>query len=278
MPELPEVEACRQKLLPLIRSKTVLKAKASQKNYAFLDAPQKLCRALKGQTLEDIDRRGKYLLFKFKAVNSSFYEVLLIHLGMTGQLFSYDYKPDQHVHLTLNFSEAPFPLYFRDVRKFGKLALFAEQDLETNQRIAKLGPDALEMELERLRDFSKRHKTLSIKGLLLDQSVYAGVGNIYADESLFMAGIHPAAKARTLSTQRLKNLAQVVPKVLKQAIKQGGSSINDYILPDGSPGYFQREHQVYGRGGQECFRCKTSIQRTTVAQRGTHHCPNCQKK
>jgi formamidopyrimidine-DNA glycosylase len=182
-------------------------------------------------------------------------------------------KIDEHVHLVLRFSDRGASVVFRDVRKFGKCALVAAG--KRHPRLARIGKDALTIDGRTLYDETRR-RTVPVKSVLLDQSVLAGVGNIYADEALFRAGMRPTRRATRLSRDDCERLAACVRAVLERAIELGGSSISDYLHPDGSDGGFQHERQVYGRGGEPCHRCKTPITRIVIGQRSTHYCPSCQ--
>jgi len=274
MPELPEVESYRAKLDPIVRGAHVEQAVLAPANYAFITPPHVIRRKLHGAKLEGLRRHGKYLLLDI--ANTS---CLLIHLGMTGQIFAGSlatgFAPDQHVHMTLTLRGGEV-LYFRDPRKFGKLAWIASREFSAEPRLAKLGPDALEIEGEELWSRIKTRKA-PIKSVLLDQSVYAGIGNIYADEALFMAGIRPGRAARGLTKQSVMRLAECVGIVLRHAVSLGGSSINDYLLPDGSIGYFQIQHKVYGRAGEQCKSCEGVVKRVSIGSRSSHYCSHCQR-
>jgi formamidopyrimidine-DNA glycosylase len=180
---------------------------------------------------------------------------------------------DEHTHLVLRFSDGGASVLFRDVRKFGKCALVAPG--KRHPRLRHLGTDALVIDGAALMAATRRRR-VAVKALLLDQSVLAGVGNIYADEALYRAGIRPTRPASRLTRDDCEQLAKCVRAVLTRAIELGGSSISDYLRPDGSDGGFQHERRVYGRGGEPCHRCKTPIRRIVIGQRSTHYCPTCQ--
>jgi formamidopyrimidine-DNA glycosylase len=221
---------------------------------------------------------------------------VLLHLGMTGQLFTASarsvrllrstavaalspdvqagFTPDAHTHLVLRFKDGGEEVLFRDVRKFGKVQWLARQAVDP--RLDKLGPDALEATGARLFEVSRSRKT-AIKTLLLDQEALAGVGNIYADEALFRAGIRPGRAARSVTKLECERLAESIRAVLLRSIETGGSSISDYVQPDGSDGAYQNERRVYSRTGEPCLTCKTSIKRIVLGARSTHYCPQCQK-
>lgn len=271
MPELPEVETCRRKLEPVIRGKPIEGVEAATHNYAFLTPPDKLKRELRGRTIEKLERRGKYLLMRCSGGG-----VLLIHLGMTGQIFVAPRMHDKHVNMMLYLKGLKHPVVFRDPRKFGKLLWLEEKNEAKEPRLARLGPDALAITGSQLWQTLHSRKA-SIKTLLLNQAIIAGVGNIYADEALFIAGIRPIRAARSIAKQDMDKLALAIKRVLKRAVKLGGSSISDYLHPDGETGYFQIEHKVYGRAGLMCPRCQGSIKRIVIGQRSAHYCPKCQR-
>lgn len=291
MPELPEVEITRQRIAPLLVGRKIAALKTTAPSYFFITAPDALRRGLVGKEITGLARRGKYLI---GAVSGG--QQLLLHLGMTGQLFSSrarsvrllsstaraslapeeqgDFEPDRHTHVQFQFNDDGPEVYFRDVRKFGKILLLAPG--ERNKRLERLGGDALEITGEHLFAATRKRKT-PIKALLLDQSVVAGIGNIYADEALFYSRIRPGRRAASMTKKQCEDIAKEVRRVLERSIATGGSSISDYISPDGSDGKYQDERRVYARTGQACFECETPIRRKLVAQRGTHYCPQCQR-
>ena len=291
MPELPEVEVTRRSLSPVLLGRRISAVKTTKPSYVFVTSPARLRGALRGRTPVAIDRLGKYLLFRLDDGHT-----LVVHLGMTGQLFSAAatsprllsataraslppeeqvlFKPDIHTHVVLSFDDSGPDVYFRDVRKFGKLFLLKEG--EVHPRLERLGLDALEVTGEHLFAVSRKRKT-AIKALLLDQAVVAGVGNIYADEALFFAGVRPGRRASRLTRVEAERLSDSIGKVLRRSIKTGGSSISDYIAPDGRDGAYQDERHVYARKGEACKVCGTPITRRVVAQRSAHYCPTCQR-
>jgi formamidopyrimidine-DNA glycosylase len=291
MPELPEVEVTRRKLAPSLVGRTIAAVHTTRPSYFFLTPPAELERRLAGRTVNELRRHGKYLV----AVLDDGAQVLL-HLGMTGQLFVQgssslrllssttraslkpedqpEFKPDRHTHLRLAFTDSGPEVWFRDTRKFGKVKWIAPGD--SDPRLDKLGPDALGADGDRLHDATRR-RGVAIKSLILNQQVIAGVGNIYADEALFLSGLRPTRKAGTLTREKCDALAANIRKVLLRSIETGGSSISDYISPDGEDGAYQDERHVYGRTGEPCKACGRAIKRVTVGQRGTHFCPSCQR-
>lgn len=275
MPELPEVELVGRYLRPYLLGRRVARVSTTRPSYFFLTSPAILRRRLPNTTIETLERLGKYLLARLSTGDR-----LLLHLGMTGQLIllptkgNQRFTPDTHTHLILDFDDHGPALCFRDPRKFGKVKLLRGD--ETDARLQKLGADALKLSPDLLFGASRKRRA-AIKTMLLDQSVTAGIGNIYADESLFLAGIHPERPASSLSREECERLAQVVKKVLRRSIRAGGSSIDDYIHPDGSDGRFQAQHRVYGREGLPCQQCQVAIVRIVIGQRSAHYCPRCQR-
>jgi formamidopyrimidine-DNA glycosylase len=237
-----------------------------------------------------IERRGKYLNAALDDGAS-----LLLHLGMTGQLLSSTacsprlvrstrkagwvvapraFTPDEHTHLELVFADEGPSLFFRDVRKFGKCAL--RRAGEREPRLERLGVDALEASGPVLLRATRRRR-VAIKSVLLDQTVLAGVGNIYADEALFRARVHPERSACHTTATECRNLATAVKTILREAIRAGGSTIDDYVRPDGTTGGYSRLCRVYGRDGEPCPRCGQRIRRVVIQQRSAHFCPECQR-
>ncbi|MCA8910821.1 MAG: bifunctional DNA-formamidopyrimidine glycosylase/DNA-(apurinic or apyrimidinic site) lyase [Planctomycetes bacterium] len=291
MPELPEVEVTRRRIARKLVGRTISGVHTTRESYFFLTPPAELKRRLKGREVTGLKRLGKYLLAELDDGSR-----LLLHLGMTGQLFvqgsaslrllsstaratlkpedQKSFKPDAHTHLRLSFKDDGPEVWFRDVRKFGKVKWIAPGD--SDERIDKLGVDALKATGNVLWEAS-RGKRVAAKSLLMDQSVLAGVGNIYADESLFLSGVRPTRKAGKLTRKECDALAANIRKVMKRSIETGGSSISDYISPDGEDGAYQDERMVYARKGEPCRVCGTPIKKITVGQRGTHYCPRCQK-
>ncbi|HEY8155169.1 MAG TPA: bifunctional DNA-formamidopyrimidine glycosylase/DNA-(apurinic or apyrimidinic site) lyase [Myxococcota bacterium] len=290
MPELPEVEVTRRRIGPLLVGRRIREVCTTRDSRLFLTRPARLRARLTGRRVASLGRRGKYLVAEFDDGVR-----LVVHLGMTGQLFSSaatsprllsatrraslapeaqgDFIPDAHTHLRLRFEDGGPEVFLRDVRKFGKLLLLERG--ESHPRLARLGLDALETTGDGLFAATRR-RTASIKALLLDQALISGVGNIYADEALFRAGVRPARRAGRVTRRECERLAGAIREVLERSIETGGSSIRDYVAPDGSDGFYQDERRVYARGGEPCLACGSAIRRTTVAQRGTHYCPKCQ--
>jgi formamidopyrimidine-DNA glycosylase len=291
MPELPEVEVIRQRVAPLLVGRRIREVTTTRDSYLFLTKPARLRRRLAGRTVEALGRRGKYLVARLDEGSR-----LIVHLGMTGQLFSSQvssprllsrtargalspeaqagFLPDVHTHLRLRFEDEGPDLFLRDVRKFGKVLLLDHE--QSHPRLDRLGVDALEVSGDALFR-ATRGRAVAIKSLLLDQAVIAGVGNIYADEALFRGGVSPRRRASRVTRRECAALAQAIRRVLQRSIETGGASIRDYVTPDGADGSFQDERRIYARTGEPCGSCGTPIRRIALGQRSTHYCPRCQK-
>lgn len=269
MPELPEVETVRRSLLPIIgrRIETVKVAEPRLRRRVADD----FARRLAGHVIEGIERRGKYLLFQLSGG-----EYLLAHLGMTGALLLQPAgtPAQRHDHVRLRLS-GDMQLTYNDPRRFGLLRAGALNELA---ELANVGRDPLEkgFSLERLAAMARGRKR-PIKNLLMDQRALGGIGNIYANEILFRAGIRPGRPARRLTVRELAAVLTATRRVLRSAIRHGGSSISDYRDSEGRTGYFQLRLRVYDRAGESCWRCKTPIRRSVHAGRSSFYCPKCQK-
>ncbi|HSC89439.1 MAG TPA: bifunctional DNA-formamidopyrimidine glycosylase/DNA-(apurinic or apyrimidinic site) lyase [Polyangiaceae bacterium] len=268
MPELPEVEVVRRQLEPVWVGRRIVSVWTAKPSYFFVTPPKRLGRALEGRKTTALTRHGKYILAELDDDSR-----LLCHLGMTGQISSRPLERDGHVHLVLGLSGGRL-ITFRDVRKFGKVEWIAPG--ATSGRLDKLGPDALEADWKTL-ELGFAGRRVAVKSALLDQSVLAGVGNIYADEALFAARVAPTRAASSLSPGELRKLAREVRAILERSVAHGGSTINDYVQPDGELGGFQDWHRVYGRTNEPCPRCRQPIARLVLGGRSSHFCPNCQK-
>jgi formamidopyrimidine-DNA glycosylase len=288
MPELPEVEVTRRLLAPHVVGRRIQSVRVGPPSYFFLTPPRRLVAALAGRDITSLERQGKYLLMGLADGQR-----VLLHLGMTGQLFMAGAvsprlmtlaqhvggndgaaAPDRHTHLELEFADGPPGLRFRDVRKFGKVRLLAAG--QGDPRLDKLGRDALLADGELLFELARK-RSVPVKTLLLDQGVLAGVGNIYADEALYMSGIRPTRAARRVTRKEYLLLADNVQRVLLRSIEAGGSSISDFIAPNGNDGQFQNERQVYAREGEACVTCSSVIVRIVIGARSAHYCPSCQR-
>jgi formamidopyrimidine-DNA glycosylase len=276
MPELPEVETVVRGLRACLPGRTILEIRLGKTD--FIDDPIALGEQLPGSRILDVTRLGKYISIGLlpggpaSSTAERFY--LVIHLGMTGQLMtrlSNDPVP-AHTHVFLGLDDGR-ELRYTDIRRFGRMLLVPESRISGFRE--RLGLEPLEITLEEFRArFGSR--AARVKALLLDQGVLRGVGNIYADESLFRARIHPARIARNLTQSQLASLYQSVRQILTAAIRLRGSSVSDYLDSDGRRGEFQFRHRVYQREGKPCVRCREKIRRMIVAGRSSHFCPRCQ--
>lgn len=275
MPELPEVETTLRGVGPHITGKAVSGVILRQSKLRWPVNPD-LPQILQGLLVEECSRKAKYLIIRFQT------GVLLIHLGMSGSLRVFTMgddcigKPDKHDHIDIEFSDGTV-LRYHDPRKFGAFLWF-EGIAEYHPLLAKLGPEPLSDEFD--ADYLYRKMKVlkrAVKLVLMDNAVVVGVGNIYANESLFKAGIVPHRPAYTLSRQECTTLVETVKTVLKRAIETGGSTLRDFVNSDGQSGYFQQEYAVYGRQGKPCVKCGRPILKEVLGQRGTFYCSHCQK-
>ncbi|REC31840.1 DNA-formamidopyrimidine glycosylase [Enterococcus pseudoavium] len=273
MPELPEVETVRKGLVSLVKGKIIAKVEVYWPRIVESPEVERFQQQLVGETLETVDRRGKYLIFHF-----THYE-LVSHLRMEGkyEFFKEATPLDKHSHIRFIFTDGS-ELIYHDVRKFGRMALLKKGTAKNYKGLLQLGPEPTEETFD-LTDFKlqlKKSATM-IKPLLLNQKVVAGLGNIYVDEVLWLAKIHPEQPANTLSSQRVRKLREAIIVVIEKAKAAGGTTIRTYLNALGEAGHFQQELQVYDQTGKPCPRCGTPIIKIKVAQRGTHLCPHCQK-
>jgi formamidopyrimidine-DNA glycosylase len=269
MPELPEVQTVVTTLRPRVVDRRIRKI-VHVRSDMITPSGFDLAKVLRGRTVSDLTRRGKRIVFHLDDANAFF-----IHLGMTGRLSVENSTAEiaPHTHLIVELDGAGKTreqLRFRDPRRFGEIRwLGAVCDDGT------MGPEPLTMRTSQLA--TKLHcTTRAVKNALMDQRVVAGLGNIYVDESLFEARIHPLAPANTLSPQRIERLSKSIKKVLRRAITHRGSTLRDYVDANGDKGTFQRLHRVYDRKGKPCATCKSPIQRIVLGGRSTHFCPRCQ--
>ncbi len=262
MPELPEVETVVRSLAPKLTGRRIIDARFSSRHVVHQKFPV-LRRRVRNQVVKSVERHGKFIVLTLDD------GVLVIHLGMTGKLLL-DAEPGPYARAIFELDQGL--LVYDDVRHFGRI----EWSAQLPERAAALGPDALTISSEDFRRLLKTRRS-GIKPLLLNQRFLRGMGNIYTDEALFEARIHPRAIAASLSKQRAERLHRAMVDILGTAIQLKGSSISDYVDADGQPGSFQQQHQVYGRAGEPCATCGTPIRRIVVGQRGTHYCPKCQR-
>lgn len=274
MPELPEVETVVRGLQRVLPGRRIVEVRLNKTD--FIENPQTIEEQLPGCRILGVRRYGKFLVFDLEPAGAaSAHAALLIHLGMTGQLITHPAGAPvvPHTHIFFHLDDGG-ELRYTDIRRFGSVRFLPEG--ANRSVLGKLGLDPLEATES---DFRKqlRERSARIKALLLDQRVFRGLGNIYTDESLWRARIHPARIATALKDDELCRLYSSVQKVLKEAIQLKGSSVSDYVDSDGNRGEFQLRHRVYQREGERCFRCGAVIRRQIVAGRSSYFCPRCQR-
>lgn len=276
MPELPEVETTRRGLLPRLCGRRIQSVKVRDRRLRW-PVPADLESRLQDSTIESLDRRGKYLLVGVS--KPRFKSHLIIHLGMTGTLRMVGTQSPvgKHDHIDVQLTDGQ-RLRYGDPRRFG-CWLWAGADWAAHPLLAKLGPEPFDQGFSAayLHGICRR-RSASIKSLIMNAHVVTGVGNIYANEALFRAGIHPLAQSGRVSAARLEGLVRHIREVLAEAIDAGGSSIRDYVQSDGASGWFQLRYAVYGRAGEACRACGSAIRVAREAQRATFFCPRCQKR
>jgi formamidopyrimidine-DNA glycosylase len=274
MPELPEVETVVRGLRAVLPGRRILAVRLGKTD--FIDDPAAMKQQLPGRQIGEVRRHGKFIMVTLESSNGNPAESsLLIHLGMTGQIVvtspEAPVAPHTHVFLSLDNGKE---FRYTDARRFGRMAVLA--DRSHGEVLGLLGLDPLEASENEFRAaFAGRRA--QIKALLLDQRRLRGMGNIYTDESLWRARIHPKRLASNLKPKEMHNLYRAVRSVLDEAIRLRGSSISDYVDAEGLPGEFQGRHRVYQREGKKCFRCGALIRRLIVAGRSSYFCPHCQR-
>ncbi len=272
MPELPEVENVGRALLENLQGRHLTSMDILFPGILG-QSPRDTRDALLGTRLTDLHRRGKYLILHFTRDKDKTPAYLMIHLRMTGQIFILDgYIPDKHVHLVLDFEG--LRVYYRDIRKFGRLTLVNDGFEPT--AMDHIGPDMLTV---RFKEWHGRIalRRAPIKACLLDQGIASGLGNIYVDESLFLARVNPLAKPCDLGDDDLREVLRRAKQVLRLSIRHGGTTFMNFTNFKGKPGNFRRKLRVYGRAGQPCRDCGATLAKTRVAGRGTVFCPVCQR-
>ncbi len=270
MPELPEVETTLRGLAPHLAGQRITGAVIRQPQLRW-PIPVNLPKLLRGQTIRSLERRAKYLLIKCDS------GTLILHLGMSGSLriLPAGTAHEKHEHFDLLLANGLL-MRLRDPRRFGAV-LWCEDDPAQHPLLAHLGVEPLEKEFDAAYlHRATRKRSTAIKLVIMDNRVVVGVGNIYANEALFRAGIRPQLAANRLSLARCARLAQTVRETLSEAIKLGGSSLRDYVGSNGNPGYFQQHYWVYGRAGEPCRVCGTPIKLIRLGQRSSFYCPCCQ--
>ncbi|HKL24912.1 MAG TPA: bifunctional DNA-formamidopyrimidine glycosylase/DNA-(apurinic or apyrimidinic site) lyase [Desulfuromonadales bacterium] len=271
MPELPEVEITRLGIEPLITNKRITEVFIRNASLRW-PVPGSLNDILPGQTITAVDRRSKYLLLKMNR------GTLIVHLGMTGhlRLVANTAERRKHDHVELCFADQTC-LCYNDSRRFGAIFWTVEDPLQ-HERLRGLGPEPLGDDFSAGSLWARsRGRKVAVKPFLMDAAVVVGVGNIYASEALFRAGIDPRRPAGRVSRKAFAKLVAAVREVLQEAIAAGGTTIRDFTDSDGRPGYFRQELRVYGREGQPCVHCHEPIRQIRLGQRSTYYCPKCQK-
>jgi formamidopyrimidine-DNA glycosylase len=269
MPELPEVETIARGLAKRVTGDAIESVWLGQKKEPLKSPAAEIAAALESTRITAVRRMGKHIVFDLDRGDAR--SQWIVHLGMTGRLQVCDPQTEvaKHTHAILKLASG-HELRFIDPRRFGRLSV------STNGTFAATGIEPLEIDLDAFVALFRGRKT-PIKSALLNQKLLRGVGNIYADESLFRAGIRPRRHAASITREELAKLHAAVKQVLREAIKLGGSSISDYVDADGEEGFFQLRHRVYGRESEPCLVCKTPIKRIVIAGRSSHYCPRCQK-
>jgi formamidopyrimidine-DNA glycosylase len=269
MPELPEVETTRRGIAPHLIGRRVEALNIRQPNLRW-PIPPALRRRLPGQRVEGVERRAKYLLVHTAAGSA------LLHLGMSGSLrvLPRDSAAGKHDHVDWLLDSGRL-LRFTDPRRFGSQLWQAPHTI--HPLLADLGPEPLDAAFDGAYLWRKsRGRAAAVKTFLMDQRIVVGVGNIYVSEALFAAGVRPGRAAGSISLARYENLAGEIKRILAHAITRGGTTLRDFLNPDGEPGYFEQELFVYGRAGQQCKVCARAIRGVVIGQRSTFYCPNCQ--
>ena len=273
MPELPEVETVRRGLTSLVVGSKIKQVEVLYPKMIIGDS-EEFKRSLTNQVHEQIDRRGKFLLFRFSNDLT-----VISHLRMEGKYFlrSQNDSLEKHTHVIFSLADGR-QLRYNDVRKFGRMQLIKTGQEDQVASLAKLGPEPVSAEFD-VNEFYRKlqKKKKAIKPALLDQNLVVGIGNIYADEILWLSKIHPATPCNKLTFAEAKLLHDNTITELEQAVKAGGTTIRSYTDAFEHSGSFQFELHAYGQTGKPCLRCQTPIEKIVLAQRGTHFCPNCQK-
>jgi len=274
MPELPEVETIKKDLEEKVKGKRVKRVKIKNEKCIKAPSPVEFVKRIENKIFREIQRRGKFLIVKLDSLDA-----LIIHLKLTGQLIYFPKEGEE-----LNYTRLIFifddhtQLNFADLRGFGNIWLLPEGRLSTIPALADLGPEPLgdEFTVEKFKKLLKGRKG-KIKPLLMDQSFIAGIGNVYSQEALFLAGIHPERNPSKLVDEEIEKLYNNLRKILREAISYRGSSVDTYVDLEGRKGNYEQHLNVYGREGQSCPRCGAIIRRITISGRGTYFCPRCQR-
>jgi formamidopyrimidine-DNA glycosylase len=284
MPELPEVETIARGLHQKVAGDVIESVWLGSKPQTMKSRPAEIAATLEHARITQVRRMGKHIVFDLErngmqaAMKTRGRKKLpgprsqwIVHLGMTGRMLVCEPSAElaKHTHAIVTLASGR-ELRFVDPRRFGRLSVASQGDFEAG------GSEPLEVEKDRFVTLFRGRKT-PIKSALLNQKLLRGVGNIYADESLFRAGLRPRRRVSTITRVQLEKLYESVQEVLKEAIALGGSSVSDYVDADGAEGFFQLQHRVYGREGEPCLVCKTPVKRVVIVGRSSHYCPKCQK-
>jgi formamidopyrimidine-DNA glycosylase len=272
MPELPEVETVARGLAQRVAGDTIESVWIGRKPEPLKSPARQIATTLEGSRIASVRRVGKHIVVDLQQGAQKLSGQWVVHLGMTGSLVVT--KPDQeilkHTHLIAKLASGR-ELRFVDPRRFGRLSVHRAENI-----FRAAGSEPLDVEFEAFARLFRGRNT-PIKSALLNQKLLSGVGNIYADEALFRAGVRPRRRAAKVTREELHKLYEALRQVLKEAITAGGSSVSDYVNADGDEGLFQFDHRVYGREGEACLACRTPIKRVVIAGRSAHYCPRCQR-
>jgi formamidopyrimidine-DNA glycosylase len=281
MPELPEVETIARGLHNRVAGDTIESVWLGEKPEPLKSPASEIAEVLEGSRIVEVRRVGKHIVFDLeragkKARHAALRGQWIVHLGMTGrmQVTTPDAELAKHTHAVAKLTSGR-EVRFVDPRRFGRLAV-VRMDSQMATGFAAPGDEPLDSQIERFVTLFRGRKT-PIKSALLNQKLLSGVGNIYADESLFRSGIRPRRRAASLTREQLRKLHAALQEVLREAIALGGSSVSDYVDADGEEGFFQLQHRVYGREGEPCLACGAAIKRVVIAGRSSHYCSHCQK-
>lgn len=270
MPELPEVETTRRGIAPFLEGQRVRRVVVRERRLRW-PIPEDLDVRLSGQRIERVERRAKYLLIQAEV------GTLIAHLGMSGslRLVECGLPPAKHEHVDIEL-ESGLALRYTDPRRFG--AMLWSLDPLAHELLLRLGPEPLTDAFDGERLFLlSRKRSMAVKPFIMDNAVVVGVGNIYASEALFAAGIDPRREAGSISRARYLRLGEEIKRILAQAIESGGTTLRDFVGGDGKPGYFQQELLVYGRSGEGCKHCGSGLRELRLGQRASVYCPRCQR-
>ncbi|HIE40025.1 MAG TPA: bifunctional DNA-formamidopyrimidine glycosylase/DNA-(apurinic or apyrimidinic site) lyase [Thiomicrorhabdus sp.] len=273
MPELPEVETTCQGIQPYVENQTIIQFIIRNGRLRWPVEPH-LTQTLQNTLIQSVTRRGKYILLTTKK------GVLMLHLGMSGNLriLPCDTPPIKHDHIDITLSNHQV-LRLNDPRRFGSVLWHDTKkgSVNTHKLLCNLAPEPLSKEFNADYLYQKiKRKNVAIKKLIMNNQIIVGAGNIYASEALFNTKIHPLTLGKELSKQDCQQLVAHIQNVLRESIKQGGTTLKDFLKPDGKPGYFVQKLNVYGRTGQSCTQCHTTIEKIIISQRASFFCPKCQ--